>query len=538
MTIADLNGDKRGDLILALPGVSGIGVLLSGADGTPGAMQQYPVGVGPVALAPGDFNGDGKIDVAVAYTGSSDATGNPGNVGVLLGKGDGTFLASVNLPLLAGQSPVSITAADFDGDGRLDLAVATKAVSLIGPGKITIYAGKGDGTFAAGRDVPLADPTNYPEFVTSADLNGDGKMDLVALLYVQNPVWVVAGFLNRGGGNFTATATTPTEFGPITAVAKDFNGDGKVDLVVAHCCGLTDTTTLLGNGDGTFQPDVNHLSVPSPVALATADFDGDGMPDLIMGGNRDQNLGGVVAMMIGAFPAPSNLLVVSAADDKVTNIAADSIASAFGNGLALTTELASSAARPTTLAGTSVQIRDSAGVNKAGLLAYASSTQVNFAVPPGLANGAATVTIQPQGGTAISTTVNIATVAPAIFSLNAGGLAAALVFRVKPDGSQSVEQVYQVNGSGQVVARPIDLGPVMDQVYLLLFGTGIRQGSGAKVKIGGVDAPVSYAGPQGQYSGFDQVNALLPRSLAGKGSVAVQLMVSGVAAGTSVVTIQ
>ncbi|MEP6963738.1 MAG: hypothetical protein ABI995_16795, partial [Acidobacteriota bacterium] len=207
-------------------------------------------------------------------------------------------------------------------------------------------------------------------------------------------------------------------------------------------------------------------------------------------------------------------------------------------GLALRTALASSSAWPTSLGGTSVQIRDSSGVSKPALLSYASPQQLNFAVPAGLANGPASVVIQPEGGAPITTTVNVATVAPALFTLNAAGLAAALVLRIKADGSQIYEPIYQVDAAGQVVAKPFALGPDTEKVYLLLFGTGIRKGSGARVTLGGADAQVLYAGPQGEFSGFDQVNVLVPRSLSGTGSVALQLIVSGVSSATSRVSIQ
>ena len=243
-------------------------------------------------------------------------------------------------------------------------------------------------------------------------------------------------------------------------------------------------------------------------------------------------------MMLGAFPAPPRFVVVSAADGRLSTIAADSIASAFGAGLALRTEAAPSAVLPLSLGGTSIQIRDGAGVTKPATLSYASAGQLNFVVPAGLASGVATVKIQPEGGAEISASVNIASVAPAVFTLNAGGLAAALVLRVKEDGTRVTEQVYQVDSGGAVVAKPIELGPATEQVYLLLFGTGIRQGSNARVTVGGVNAPVIYAGAQGEFPGLDQVNALLPRSLAGKGSLAIEVNVSGVAAGVARVSIQ
>jgi uncharacterized protein (TIGR03437 family) len=126
-----------------------------------------------------------------------------------------------------------------------------------------------------------------------------------------------------------------------------------------------------------------------------------------------------------------------------------------------------------------------------------------------------------------------------LFVLNASNLAAAIAVRVAADGSQVVEQVYAVNG-GAVVAAPIDLGAATDQVVLEIYGTGIRAAgtSGVKVTIGGIALPVQYAGAQGGFDGLDQINVILPRSLAGKGSVTIQVTANGIAANSANVSVQ
>src|SRR5262249_4618400 len=126
-----------------------------------------------------------------------------------------------------------------------------------------------------------------------------------------------------------------------------------------------------------------------------------------------------------------------------------------------------------------------------------------------------------------------AAVAPGLFAANANGqgVAAALVLRVRADGSQQFEPVAQFDpAQNKFVAVPIELGPEGDQVFLILFGTGIRfRGDLSKVtaKVGGANASALYAGPQNSFVGLDQVNMMIPRSLAGRGGVDVSLTADG-----------
>ena len=134
----------------------------------------------------------------------------------------------------------------------------------------------------------------------------------------------------------------------------------------------------------------------------------------------------------------------------------------------------------------------------------------------------------------------IASVAPGVFALNSANLVAAVAILVANDGTQTVEQVYTVNPAGAIIAAPISLGQSTDQAVLEIFGTGIRAAgtSGVSATVGGVSVPVQFAGPQGSFDGLDQVNVLLPRSLAGKGSVPIQLTVGGIVANATNITIQ
>jgi uncharacterized protein (TIGR03437 family) len=216
----------------------------------------------------------------------------------------------------------------------------------------------------------------------------------------------------------------------------------------------------------------------------------------------------------------------------------ESIAAAFGTSLATTTQSATTVPLPTTLAGTTVKVRDSQGVERNAPLFFVSPGQINFQIPPGSAVGAATITVtNSQSGTATGT-MQLAAVAPGVFTANATGqgVAAAVALRVRGDGSQSFEPVSRFDTAlNRFVSIPIDLGPATDQVFLLLFGTGVRNRSAlaaVTTTIGGETAEVSYAGIQSDFVGLDQINARISRSLAGRGEVDVVFSADGRMANT------
>jgi uncharacterized protein (TIGR03437 family) len=227
---------------------------------------------------------------------------------------------------------------------------------------------------------------------------------------------------------------------------------------------------------------------------------------------------------------------VSAASFSRTGLAPEAIASAFGTNLATTTQAATAQPLPTSLAGTRILIRDSAGVDRLAPLFFVSPSQVNYLMPPGIAPGAAVVTIGGGDGSASIGTEQIAAVAPGLFAANANGqgVAAAVAVRVKADGSQSFEPVATFDqAQNRFVPVPIDLGPPADTVVLVFFGTGIRNRSAqsaVNVKLGGVDAPAQYASAAPGFVGLDQVNAIAPRALAGRGEIDVALTADGRAA--------
>ncbi len=227
---------------------------------------------------------------------------------------------------------------------------------------------------------------------------------------------------------------------------------------------------------------------------------------------------------------------VSAASYASGAVAAESIATAFGSRLAPGTYAASSTPLPTQIGSTDVKVTDSTGAERSAPLFFVSPGQINYLIPRGTAMGRSTVTVSSGDGAVSHGVIDIARVSPSLFSADASGsgMAAAVVLRVRPDGTQVFEPVAEFD-SGKVVPRPIDLGAASDQVFLVLFGTGLRNRSGldkVRVTIGGELIESIYAGPQGALVGLDQINLKLPSSLSGRGEVAIEMYVDDIKANT------
>jgi len=212
--------------------------------------------------------------------------------------------------------------------------------------------------------------------------------------------------------------------------------------------------------------------------------------------------------------------IVPAAGFGAGSVAPESVATLFGSNLAASQASATSLPLPTTILTTQVTIVDSAGVSRVAPLFFVSPNQINFLVPKGTAIGRALAFVRRDGEVSTVIDFDVDRVAPGLFTTGASNDPAAMLQRVRADGSQSVEPI----------AGPIDLGPATDQVYLILFGTGIRGRSeipGVSVSVRDQSATVTFAGAQGGADGLDQVNVLLPRSLAGLGRQVLTLSVDG-----------
>jgi uncharacterized protein (TIGR03437 family) len=222
---------------------------------------------------------------------------------------------------------------------------------------------------------------------------------------------------------------------------------------------------------------------------------------------------------------------VSAASYSRTKLASEAIAAAYGSNLSVASESASLLPLPTSLAGTTVKVKDGKGEERLSLLLYVSPTQINYIIPAGTAPGIVTVTVTNARGDVTTGTEMIMAVGPGFFTADASGkgIPAALALRIR-DGKSSYEPIAKYDSEQQkFVPVPIDLGPATDKVFLVLFGTGFRSGAplpaGPAAFIGDQFVEVLYAGAQPGLAGLDQVNLPIPRSLIGKGEVEVKMMV-------------
>lgn len=287
------------------------------------------------------------------------------------------------------------------------------------------------------------------------------------------------------------------------------------------------------NSDGVLQ--ANTLLEPTLDQMAL-----DGSGNVYVSGEIGLLSGPLVNPQAGGWDAfvaklskPSLTTVSAASFIPDEPLAPRSIAAGFGQGLAPVMESAAVVPLPTILAETSVRVQDNQNSERLAPLFFVSPDQINFLVPEGTAVGEATVRVI-SGDVMVSVgTLTVAYVSPGVFSMNVDGegVPAALAIFVKPDGSQTWQYVFNTDcqaGSCQPV--PLDLGETSDQVFLQLYGTGIRGRSSLSqvtATIGGVDAPVEYAGPVSDMVGLDQVNLRVPRSLIGRGEVDVVLTVDG-----------
>ena len=236
VVIADFNGDGKLDLAVSNFHSNTVSILLGNGNGTFKAAVGYSTGNGPISVGVGDFNGDHKLDLVVV-----NETDN--NVSVFLANGDGTFQPQVAYPTGVGGNPLSVTVGDFNGDHNLDLAVADFHTQ-----QVSVLLGNGDGTFQAVH--AYATGAN-PSAVVIGDFNGDGKLDL-ALSSVplgSAPGNLVSLLLGNGDGTFAAPAIFGTGSQAYSLVVGDFNGSGTPDLAVAN--GVSNTVSVLLNTQGT-----------------------------------------------------------------------------------------------------------------------------------------------------------------------------------------------------------------------------------------------------------------------------------------------
>jgi uncharacterized protein (DUF2141 family) len=273
VAVGDFNGDGKLDLAVANIDSNTVSILLGTGTGSFGARTDFVTGSGPASVAVGDFNGDGTLDLAVANV-------NSATVSILLGTGTGSFGAKTDFG--TGGAPASVAVGDFNGDGTLDLATANPDVSSFGfPETVSILLGTGTGSFGAKTDFT---DNSGPFSVAVGDFNGDSKLDLAVANINGNTVSILLG---TGTGSFGAKTDFGTGSTPFSVAVGDFNGDGKLDLATANLSSDTGSI-LLGTGTGSFGARTDFGTGSFPLSVAVGDFNGDGKLDLVVA-NRGSN---------------------------------------------------------------------------------------------------------------------------------------------------------------------------------------------------------------------------------------------------------
>jgi hypothetical protein len=331
IAVGDFNGDGRQDVAVTNQGDDTVSVLLGQPNGTLGPKTDFPTGMSPAAVVVADFNHDGKSDIAVV-----DASGF---VSILLGNGDGTFNPHVDYA--TGVAPVGLVVADFNRDGIADVAVVDSCGTTCG--FVSILLGKGDGTFTPHVDYETG---VAPSGLVVADFNGDGIADLAVADSCGSTCGFVSILLGKGDGTFQTHTDFSSSPGPWGIATGDFNGDKIPDLVLTHSDAPWALTIMKGNGDGTFQPEHQIATDLATSTVNSADVNGDGKLDLVLTvnsqggpgvflGNGDGTFQAEVTYVSGAYPLALAIQDINGdgtPDLLVTDWSSNSITALLGNG--------------------------------------------------------------------------------------------------------------------------------------------------------------------------------------------------------------
>ncbi|MBI4905065.1 MAG: VCBS repeat-containing protein [Acidobacteria bacterium] len=262
---ADVNGDGKIDLLAV--DSNRVYTALGNGNATFQAATSFISGNDLRSVIARDWNGDGKLDLAyVSYRTKELFTA--------LGNNNGTY--SNPAAITVGENPVQVVSADLNQDNKLDLVVVNQGNLFSIDGSVQVLLGAGNGTFQPPSTMAAG---LYPSKVTVADATGDGKLDLIVSTQGANFAFQVIIFPGRGDGTFQPPTVLTVDYGPDLVGVADFNGDGKIDLLVPHCCGDTALGVLLGNGNGSFQGESYVAAGRGQQFLLVRDFNNDGKPD-------------------------------------------------------------------------------------------------------------------------------------------------------------------------------------------------------------------------------------------------------------------
>ena len=530
VALGDFNGDGKPDLAIANSQSNTLTVLLRGlrtnffgvevgsfvtAPGNP-----FAVGNRPVSVAVGDFNGDGKSDLATANYDSN-------NVTVLLGNGAGGFSAASGSPFPVDRNPTSIVVGDFNGDGKSDLGIANHESNTV-----TVLLGNGAGGFSTAPGSPIPVDRN-PTSIVVGDFNGDGKSDLAIASSPSNTVTVLLG---NGAGGFSAAPGSPVAVGtsPLSIAVGDFNGDRKQDLAIANSV-ANNVTVLLGSGAGGFSaaPGSPFAVGSYPISAAVGDFNGDGKLDVSVA-NFSSN---TATVLLNSFPAEVSQFTITNNASFAPQISPGSLLAIFGNGSVLATNTVSgfSLPLPTSSNGTSIMID--------GVLCpliYLSPTQINFQAPMELRPGTATVVVNNNGKT-FSTTIPALAAAPGFYTTDYyanGGLAILQssatggLYNAASPAPQAQNVTMYFTGIGAITNNPGTGRPAPG-------GSGLSQAtSTVTLTINGINVMPTFVGLTPGFAGLGQLNFQLPPNLPTSNAIPVVLTINGTASKTVLISVR
>jgi hypothetical protein len=288
VAIGDFNKDGKQDIATANYFSNSISIRLGDGYGNFFGNTDVNVGSNPYSIAIADFNGDGNQDLAVANHNSS-------NVSIRLGDGAGGF--SGNTDVNVGPVPTFVSIGDFNGDGKKDIAT-----SIIGNNSVSVRFGDGAGNFYGTTGIPVG---SGPFSIAIGDFNGDGNQDIASANYNNDNITI---YLGNGFGSFSSTSYVDVGINPYSITIGDFNGDGKQDLATANY-NSNNVSICLGDGAGNFSLTTNVMVGNGPGSLAIGDFNGDGNQDLATSNYTSGTVSIRLGNGAGDFSGTSNIVI-------------------------------------------------------------------------------------------------------------------------------------------------------------------------------------------------------------------------------------
>jgi uncharacterized protein (TIGR03437 family) len=521
----DVNGDGKPDIVVGDANGSGVYVLLGKGDGAFQAPVKYSTGGAVNSVTIADFNGDGQPDIA--FCGFTNALPPVAAAGVLFGNGGGAFHAVTNLAGF-GSAPASVAVGDFNNDGKPDLAIADQGYRNL-TGGVNVYLNQGNGTFQTPVSYTVG---QYPVFIAAANLKG-AQADLIVSTqdpnYNTNGQWDVAVLLANGDGTFKSPSYLATQNNPNAIAIADLNGDGNPDLAIGHCCAGSSITYMLGKGDGTFQAEETVPTQVAANALAAANLTGNKGADLIAGIGLRVGYVSVFPNLLNleAAVGPAITLVANAEGEapliapntwveiKGTNLAPAGDTRIWGASDFVDDQM------PTNLDGVSVTVNGAPAY-----VYYISPTQVNVLTPPGAFSGPVNVVLT-NGTPSAAFSVQAQAESPSFFVVNGGPYIIATHANGSLIGPSTLYPGYTTPAAAgeTIVIYANGFGPTSAPVV-----PGAETQSGTlspqpTITINGVAAKVTYAGLSSAPGEF-QFNVVVPSPLS-SGDQAIVATYSG-----------